>query len=116
MTMLAKARIRGTGVYVLNPDYVRTHAQKMALGRASWLYFFSNDFDASGRGVYVHVALRGVRREDVARSAAQESEVPPSPSARTAPKIEEVLRYATSFVPKEQKEEFTAGLRKLWPQ
>ena len=64
MEMLAKADIRETEVCVLNSDYVRTHAQESALGRASWMHDFNlySRFDASGHGVDGHGVLRGVRR------------------------------------------------------
>ena len=76
MRMLADAGIRETKVWVLNPDYVRTHAQTSSLGRASWLNFFNNNsfFYAYDRIIINGGRVRGVRREDVARSAASESD------------------------------------------
>ena len=63
MTMLAKADIRKTLVQVLNPDYVRAHAQENPFGRASWLSSFSNGsiFSASGRCVVNINSARGTR-------------------------------------------------------
>ena len=65
MAMFVDAGIRETRVYVLNPKYVYIHAQESALGRASWLSNFSTNslFNANGRDVDDHNALRGVRRE-----------------------------------------------------
>ena len=70
MKMLADANIKETRVYVLSPDYVRTHAQENSLGRASWLLNFDyiSLFGAIDRGVISRGRARGVRREDVARS------------------------------------------------
>jgi len=64
MKMLSKAGISKTRVYVLNQDYVKKHAKKAAVARASWLYCFdySSDFLAVGRDVDNHLALRGVRK------------------------------------------------------
>ncbi len=62
-------------VFVLMPDYVqdtlRSNDQKF-LGRASWLFNFNDHsyFNANDRGLNYGSHLRGVRREDVARSAA----------------------------------------------
>ena len=72
MKMLADAGIRETRVHVLDLEYVRTHAQESALGRAAWLIIFdiSSDFLAIDRYVISHSRVRGVRREEVARSAA----------------------------------------------
>ena len=65
MTMLADVGIRKTRVWVLNPDYLRTHAQESALGRASLLSHFDggSNFLADTRGVNNHICVRGVRRE-----------------------------------------------------
>ena len=68
MKMLAKADIRETSVQVLNPDYVRRHAQKNALGRASLLLDFDYRFGFKA-GAYAIVdnpfGIRGVRRKGV---------------------------------------------------
>ena len=72
MKMLADADIRETRVHVLNPEYVCRYATENSLGRASWLYYFNNYsfFYANDRNVNYRSRARGVRREDVARSAA----------------------------------------------
>ena len=61
MQMFADAKITATNIYVLKPSYVAGNAVN-PLGRASWLnYFGSNSiFDAGGRSVGNHNALRGV--------------------------------------------------------
>ncbi len=69
MKMLAKAGISETRVYVLNPDYVNTHVQQgRAIARACRLRSFGLDsvFYAYGRIVDYRIALRGVRRAEVA--------------------------------------------------
>ena len=78
MRILADAGILDTRVFVLNPDYVCIGAKENSLGRASWLSSFSisSYFSAYGRIVNYRDHTRGVRRDDVARSAASESEVP----------------------------------------
>ena len=71
MQMLADANIKETRVCVLSPDYVRIHATENSMGRASWLYYFCNNsyFIASELDVNIRNRVRGVRREEVARSA-----------------------------------------------
>ena len=73
MEMFAEAG-QNPYVYVLMPDYVQNTLRsndKQFLGRASWLNDFNyySHFNAVVRDVLSHDALRGVRREDVARSA-----------------------------------------------
>ena len=81
MEMFAEAR-KIPRVSVLIPDYVqdtlRSNDQNF-LGRASWLvsFGFGSAFYAFVHGSDFRGRVRGVRREDVARSAAApESEVP----------------------------------------
>ena len=70
MKMLADSGIGETRVYVLNPEYVRTHAQESPLGLSSWLsnFYFSSGFGANGRNINCHGRARGVRREVVVAS------------------------------------------------
>ena len=75
MEMFAEAG-KKTRVFVVMPDYVQGTLRgndKKFLGRASWLNDFSSNsnFDAGDRSVNNFNALRGVRREDVARSTAE---------------------------------------------
>lgn len=67
MNMLKdREKIISMRIYVLNPRYVKEHAQPgSAIARACRLFHFGNDscFDADGQGVGSHNALRGVRRE-----------------------------------------------------
>ncbi len=67
MKMLADAGISETKIFVLNPEYVREHAQQGALGRASWLGSFhdNSDFSANVRNVDSRGRARGVRRESL---------------------------------------------------
>ncbi|MBI2666144.1 hypothetical protein HYX13_00880, partial [Candidatus Woesearchaeota archaeon] len=64
MKMLADAGIKNTRVYVLTPRYVKEHAQKGTLGRASWVDNFGSDSYAyaEDRIIGNHGRLRGVRR------------------------------------------------------
>ncbi|MEK6809255.1 MAG: hypothetical protein AABY40_01145, partial [Nanoarchaeota archaeon] len=64
MKMLKEAKIGETKIYVLNPDYVRQHAEEGAVGRASWLNEFgsNSNFDADGRNFDDHGSVCGVRR------------------------------------------------------
>ncbi len=65
MKMLKEAKIGETKIYVLNPDYVRQHAEEGTVARASWLYNFYNysSFDASDRDFNNLNRVRGVRRK-----------------------------------------------------
>ena len=111
MEMLAKVGIRETEVHVLNPDYVRTHATKISLGRASWLDYFSDisQFLAVIPDVYDHLAMRGVRREDVARSAGARKRKDALQSVRF-PKMEEVLDVARPYIAQQLHSKFKRKL------
>lgn len=61
MQFLVDKGVNETRVYVLAPDYVKEHASKDAVGRASWRINYSNDFNANGRNIYYSDRLRGVR-------------------------------------------------------
>ena len=65
MKMLADAEIAETRIFVLNPEYVRKHAQQSSLGRASWLNGFigSSNFNADVCGRDYQDCARGVRRK-----------------------------------------------------
>ena len=83
MKMLKDAKINEARIYVLSPQYVQEQAKESPLGRASRLDNFSYNsvFDADGRDVGNRYRIRGVRREEVARSAAAPGNVavPPAP-------------------------------------
>ncbi|MEK6863152.1 MAG: hypothetical protein AABW53_00430 [Nanoarchaeota archaeon] len=71
MEMLKVADISETRIYVLNPDYVRQHAEKGAVARASWLDNFNyySDFYANDRSISNHDRVRGVRASEASREA-----------------------------------------------
>ena len=76
MKMLEDAKIRETKIYVLNPDYVREHAEKGAIARVSWLYDFNYDsqFVACDRYINLRGRVRGVRKKtDKDKSSARQS-------------------------------------------
>ena len=79
MEMFAKER-KNPYVFALMSDYVQgalKESDKKFLMRASWLddFNYNSDFDAYGRDVGDHGALRGVRRV-IAEGDAPEKEVP----------------------------------------
>ncbi|MDP3990311.1 MAG: hypothetical protein Q8Q01_03835, partial [archaeon] len=55
LTERSEVKIR---VFVLNPNYVRSHASAGAIGRASWLYY--GGFNADVYNINDHDRLRGV--------------------------------------------------------
>ena len=71
MKMLKDAGISETYIWVLNPDYVRKHAETDAIGRASWLDRFGSNsiFNAGDRYIYDRSSVRGVRRASVSEQA-----------------------------------------------
>ncbi len=118
MQMLKDAKIDETRIFVLSPDYVREHAGRVPLARASWLLnFYGNDsgFLADVRYVNDDFRVRGVRRESVAAGDAPEkSEVPVAPSDVKLATFDDVRAYATRFVPEVAREQFELGLRNLY--
>jgi|GEM_PF-1639707 len=71
MKMLKDVGITETRVYVLNPTYVQEKATESPVGRASWLNIFDSNssFGAVDRNISDNNRVRGVHREEVARSA-----------------------------------------------
>ncbi len=64
MAMLKQSGINTTRVYVLDPEYVKEHANRGPIGRGSWLNNFYSDssFIANDRNINNRGRLRGVRR------------------------------------------------------
>src|SRR3989338_631654 len=71
LAMLKNAKISETRIYVLNPVYVRKHAEKGPIARASWLGNFNggSQFSAVGRDIIFYSRVRGVRRGSAATEA-----------------------------------------------
>ncbi len=70
MEMLKKAKIGETRIFVLNPDYVRKHAENGAVALASslgTLDYGISDFSAIVRGVDIRNRVRGVRKEVIVK-------------------------------------------------
>ena len=116
MKMLKDAGIGETRIWVLNPDYVQKHAEKGAIARASWLDDFNyvSRFLAGGRDFDDHDRVRGVRRGVVAEGGAQKNKGPYRENAFVGPSFDEVLEYSASYVPDVVREQYEAGLRKLY--
>ncbi len=118
MKMLTDAGISETRVYVLNPKYVTEHAKEGPIGRASWLGIFSSNsyFIAGVRSINGSYRVRGVRREVVvpAGDALKNEQVPSAPQKINSPSIEDILQYTSPFVTDVKREQFEAGLRKLY--
>lgn len=119
MEMLKKAGINAARVFVPNPAYVQKNAAKGAIGLASWLNSFYNYsiFNANNRDVLNHYRVFGVRASEASQSSVEE--VPQGAvalkSTLAAPTVEDVIRYAIPrFVPEDCRENFAAGLQKLY--
>lgn len=114
MKTLKRAGINETRVYVLNPTYLDKEAKERPLGRAGWRGGFniSAGSYANDRIVNNRNGLRGVRLEVPAGRAAPK--VPPAPQEIKPPSIEEFLRYTTPFVAEVNREQFAAGLQRLY--
>ena len=98
MAMLRDAGIGTTNVHVLTPEYVKEHANRSPIGRASWLSSFSSSsgFLANDRSIYNGGCLRGVRREvvvvpQIPAGNAPENAVPSAPSEITPARCYETL-------------------------
>ncbi|MEK6904926.1 MAG: hypothetical protein AABX24_00845 [Nanoarchaeota archaeon] len=120
MKRLNSADISNTRIYVLNPDYVRQHAEAGAIARASWLNFFYVDslFYSDERYFNYHDRVRGVRRG----ASVSEQEAPGGRDAQKTtpyreqgavlgPSVQEILEYSASFVPEIVREQYEVGLR-----
>ncbi len=117
MKMLKEAKINKTNLFVLNPDYVRKHAEEGAVARASWLDNFNDNsnFGANERDIDDHSRVRGVRREVVAAGDAKKiSTAYREQGAVLGPSVQEILEYSASFVPEVVREQYEAGLRNLY--
>ena len=116
MKMLKDAGISETRIWLLNPEYVQKHAEKGAIARASWLGDFSSNsqFGASDRSIGGRGRVRGVRRGVVAEGGAQKNKGPYRENAFVGPSFDEILEYSASYVPEVVREQYEAGLRKLY--
>ena len=136
MQMLKDARIDETKIFVLNPDYVREHAGKVPLARASWLcdINYNSNFLAGDRGVYGPGRVRGVVLGGARSAALEKSEVqegqspseqkgklsllvpsaPLAPSEIRVPTLDDIIQYTTPFVADVSRASFEDGLRKLY--
>ena len=113
MQILSDAGISETRVYVLNPKYVQKEARKGAIGRASWLGDFSyySRFNANGRSVSSHGALRGVRRVSVSEPEGVRAQ---STSVVTRPALKQVLSVVLHRVAPDLQDEVKKELEKLY--
>ena len=61
--LLSEQKISSTKIWLLNPDYVSSLANKNLIGRASWLDIFggSSNFSADVRYINYVIRVRGVR-------------------------------------------------------
>src|SRR3989344_3792754 len=123
MKMLKDAGISETCIWLLNPEYVQKHAAKGAIARASWLDDFNNysQFGANDRYIDGHGRVRGVRRgasvseqSGAAGAGAQKNKGPYRENAFVGPSFDEILEYSASYVPEVVREQYEAGLRKLY--
>ncbi len=119
MKMLSDARISEMKIFVLNPIYVREHAQQGALGRASWLdNFYISNFYAYGRNLDNHSRVRGVRLGVAPEGrAALENTVPSdavAPSEMKVPTMEQVLALGRQYVAPHSLPAFEMDIGKLY--
>jgi hypothetical protein len=99
--------------YVLMPGYVRETlktANKKFLGRASWLNYFNDSFDADDRSVDSRNALRGVRR--IREADAPKTEVPREAESKELVTLDRILGISKPFVPEFGWEDWEKVLRK----
>ena len=123
MEMLKRAEISETRILVLNPDYVRRYASEGAFARVSGLSSFNYDsrFNTFDRDFNNLSRIRGVPKKtdrEQSSTAGADAQTAGSPfreqGAILGPSVDEVLTYSASYVPEGVREQYKAGLQKLY--